>query len=716
MPTQLKAAELREESTDRKQHNATVLRPLDGREGFVFALVSVVGRAPDASLPAATVLEHVNRLAETFGKDANAQHRFEQFLGALNETVAGRVGAGDWSIPIQNFSAIVGIACDEQMFLSGTGDLTAMFLHRTPQQRYQVFNLFRSIQTEQALPTWEKAFAVVLDGELHPGDVFCVSNRDLARFIASEELNTVLSTLPPKGAAAKIRQYFPASADLTLLILQSVDSVGAASEFAQPLASVSLDHLARTTTETATLLEDQKPKPIAGILDTVQRMRLPSKRLAVGRSLWRMTSSSVVVALRMVLGGAKWTARTTVSLARKDKRTQIVTAVRTGADRGVRSILGRFNRLPKTTKTLMVAALGIVFVLATGITVMQRAQARSVELAAYEEKVTAVEAAIEKAAGAVIYKDESQARRLYAEALALATALPTDTDDRVRTAADLQSQISGAFNELRHLINIPQPTLLGELDPAGGASGRGVFASEGGIYVMGTDKRLYLLDATNRTLSAVETSNGEVGAPVEIASENGEALFLDDRPGVSRLDLENKLLQITNVQPAAGARWTDLSLYGGKMYVLEPSSGQIVKYNRAGSDFDGGTKWIRAKTTDLSNAVSIAIDATVFVLKQDGQLIRFVGGSEVGWTQGTADPALTAATDVWTAADSDYVYVLEPSTQRLVVYEKENGDLVTQYRSDAFQGLTDFLVDESSKIVYLLAGPKLYSITASHLK
>lgn len=714
MPTQLKAAELREESTDRKQHNASILRPLDGREGFVFALISVVGRLPAASLPAATVLEHVNRLAETFGKDANAQHRFEQFLSALNETVADRVSAGDWSVPIQQFSAIVGIACGEQMFLSGTGDLTAMFLHRTPQQRYQVFNLFRSIQTEQALPTWEKAFAVVLDGELHPGDVFCVSNRDLPRFIANEELNTILSTLPPKGAAAKIRQYFPANTDLSLLILQSVD--GAVSEFAQPLASVSLDHLARTTTETATLLEDQKPKPLAGIVGTVQRMRLPSKRMALGRSAWRLFASSVGVAAHMLVGSVKWTAKTTVSLTRKDARSQIVTAVRTGTDRGIRSFLGRFNRLPKTTKTLMVAALGIVFVLATGITVMQRAQARSAELAAYEAQVTAAEEAIEKAAGAVIYKDESQARRLYAEALALAAALPTDTDDRAQTAADLQAQINGAFNELRHLVNIPQPTLLGELDSAAGVSGRGVFSSGGGIYVMGSDKRAYLLDATARSLGALATSDGEIGVPTEVVSENGETLFLDDRPGVSRLDLENKLLQITNVQPVSGARWTDLSLYGGKLYVLEPSSGQIIKYNRAGSDFDGGTKWIRAKSTELSDAVSIAIDATVFVLKQNGQLIRFVGGSEVGWTQGTVDPALTAATDVWTAANSDYVYVLEPSTQRLVVYRKEDGELVTQYRSDAFQGLTDFLVDETNKIIYLLAGPKLYSITASHLK
>lgn len=716
MSNLLKAAQLHEESTDRKQHAETVLLPFQERAGFVFALVSVVGRTPDISLPAAAVLEHVGRLAETFGTDANAQHRFEQFLSALNETIADRVRAGDWSVPIQQFSAIVGIACEGQMFLSGTGDLMALFLHRTPEQRYQVFNLFRSIQTEQAMPTWEKAFAVVLDGELHPGDVFCVSNRDLPRFVASEELNAILSTLPPKGAAAKIRQYFPANADLSLIILQAADFTGSA-DVAKTLASVSLDHLARTRNETDTLLEDQKPKPIAGMIGIAGRVRLPSARLfSVGRSLWRLGASSAVVAVRLLVGTARWSVRFAASLAKHDTRPQVIAAVRTGTHRHVRFVLGRFNRLPKTSKTLLVAAAGILLVLVTGISVIRRAQVRSADLSAYREKITAVEDAIELASGAVIYRDESRARTLYAEALALAQALPSDTPARAEDAADLEARINGAFNELRHLVNVPQPTLLGELNATEGVTLRSAFAQGGGIYVLGSDKRTYLLDASGRSLSAVETSDGEVGVPLEVTTENEQVLFLDDRPGVSRLDLENKLLQITNVQPAAGARWTDLALYGGKLYALEPSSGQIVKYNRTGSDFDGGTKWIRAKTTDLSDAVSLAIDATVFVLKQNGQLVRFVGGSEVGWTQGTADPAMTAATDVWTSPESAYVYVLEPSTQRLAVYEKEDGDLVTQYRSDAFQGLTDFLVDEPNKTIYLLAGSKLYSITASHVK
>lgn len=715
MSMQLKAADLREDSVDKKQLNITVLLPLDGRDGFVFGVVSIHRPGTDGAGPCNVIVEHLERFAQNCGKDANAQHRFEQFLGALNETLAECVKNGDWSVPIKNVNALVGIACDDQMFLSGTGDLTAMFLHRTIEKRYQVFNLFRGIQTEQSLPTWEKTFAVVLDGDLAPGDVFCVSNRDLQRFLDAEELNAALANLPPKSAAAKIRQYFPANADLSLVIVQANEPQQAPRELAQ-LASVSLDNLVRTKDETASYLEDQKPKPFSNVMKGVSKMRAHPVRLAIVKSVWRLAMSSVAVAIKMSLNSAKWTASTTASMAKPEARTRIVTAVKFVTNRHARTVIGGWKRLPKLTKSLMAAAVALVIVLSFGISALQKTQVRSAEMAAYEARVTEVEAAIEKAGGAIIYKDETQARVLFANALNLANALPKDLPERAKVADQFVTQINSAFDELRHIVTIPQPTLLGELPSATGVTGRALFQSGAGIYAFGSDKLAYLLDPSTKTLNVLATTNGEIGVPAEVTSENGQTLFLDDRPEIARLDLENKLTQITNLKPDAGTRWTDLALYNGKLYVLEPTTGQIVRHNKAGNEFDGGTNWIKAKTADLTDAVSLTIDATVFVLKQSGQIVRFVGGSEVGWHQAAADPALTNPTDILTTTDSLYVYVMEPSTQRLVAYNKDTGELATQYRSDAFVGLTDFLVDETNKVIYLLAGSKLYSITASHLR
>jgi len=51
-----------------------------------------------------------------------------------------------------------------------------------------------------------------------------------------------------------------------------------------------------------------------------------------------------------------------------------------------------------------------------------------------------------------------------------------------------------------------------------------------------------------------------------------------------------------------------------------------------------------------------------------------------------------------------------------VVYRKEDGAFLVQYRSDAWSGLTDFVVDETNKNIYLLAGQNVYTIQASHIQ
>lgn len=693
----LKAAMLKEESADRKHINETALLPLEGREGYVFLMIDIHGRNTQPTEFIASVTEHAERLANSVGAEANIQHRFEQFLSALNQTLSERVAQGDFSIPINQINALVGIASSNQMFLSGTGDLVALFLHRTKEQRYQVFNLFRSIQTEQSLPTWEKAFAVVLDGDLTSGDVFCVSNKDLARQLAQEELNSILSTIPPTGAVEKIRQYFPTETNVSLIVIQSSETKLIPDEIAQPLASVSIHELDRTKTDTRKLLEDQKPKPSSKVMMKILRVFL--------KSTW-----AILMKYTRVL------TQKTYQLTRKEHRERIVKTVKTTTDSRLKQLIATYKGLPKSSKTLALASVGIVFVLVIGISVLRNAQARSAELTAYQKQVTQVEEMIEKADGAVIYKDETQARKLYTQALALAAALPQETEERKAKSRELTEQINGAFDTLRHLVTIPSPNLAGEIMVTDGSVGKSLFMNEGIVSILLSNKKLAVLDSSKKSISLTETKDGGAGIPLKTTTEDGTVLILDDRPGITRLDVQNAQMQITNVKPSEGTRWTDIALYNSKLYVIEPKSGQLIRYNRAGNDFDGGTRWIKALSTDLSDAVSLSIDATVFVLKQNGKIVRFVSGSEVGWSQASVDPAITSATDIWTNAESAYVYVLEPSTERLIVYKKEGGDLVTQYRSDAFEGVSDFLVDEPSKTIYFLVGTKLYSISASHLK
>src|SRR3989338_3631195 len=206
----LKAAAHSDEQPGRENRAAQVLERLSGRDGYAFFLCAVDKRyAADLHVVAALVGEQVERLARAFGGQANVQHRFEQFLSALNERLAEESRSGTWTMPIEGFHAVVGVACESEMYLSGNGDLSLLFLHREDNGQYNVFNLSRNIQTEQAKPSWEKPFAVILDGSLQAGDIFCAASRNLQPIIPGDELNDILTALPPLGALSRIRQYVP---------------------------------------------------------------------------------------------------------------------------------------------------------------------------------------------------------------------------------------------------------------------------------------------------------------------------------------------------------------------------------------------------------------------------------------------------------------------------------------------------------------------------
>ena len=55
----------------------------------------------------------------------------------------------------------------------------------------------------------QKPFVTVLDGEIHPGDIFYVATRTPSSAIALADLQDVLITLPPQGALQRIRQFLP---------------------------------------------------------------------------------------------------------------------------------------------------------------------------------------------------------------------------------------------------------------------------------------------------------------------------------------------------------------------------------------------------------------------------------------------------------------------------------------------------------------------------
>lgn len=735
MSLEIKGAIYEPQAPDEHIRGSSLLLPLRERGGFIFLIVQTKKDYKDSEIFFQTLTDQTRRLADSFGKESNPQHRFEQFLGALNETLAEHVRDGRWHIPIERINAVVGIATEKEMYLAGTGELYALFLHKKPSQQYQVFNLFRSLQTEQSLPTWEKTFAVVLDGDLHPGDVFCVTDKDIQRTIPSDELNHILSSLPPVGAVEKIRQYFPHKESVLLSILKVVDGnlfVQHQAPSSIPVADTSLENLHTTEALTDQLLDEQRPnvstffKKLFSIIQpkTDQRSRLlhdiqsqnMGKQIAkrIGRITWRLASMATKYA-------SKSFERLMHLLKNKEERTRVKNQVQLrqeGALKSVQAILNKGKHVPTSQKYLFAGIILAVVLLVFGISTMSKSQAKVAQEKAYTEQLAAIEDLMEQAAGAVIYKDENQARSLYINAQTLIENLPTETEAQQEQTEKLLQNLQLALNEIRHLVTIPNPPLLADFElMTDGVFGNSLVNISGDIYVAASDGRIYSLNQSKKKFDASTTRIDENVTFISSANEGNAIYILTEEGSVYEGSaLETSLAQTT----IENDRWVDMVTYANRVYLLRSDESgnpaQIVRFNKNGSTFSEGSEWIDSNTSALTNVRSLAIDGTIYILLKNGTVHKFESGTESSWDIGIVDPPLTNATKIWTDAESEYVYILEADTQRLVVFEKNSGEFVVQYRSDSFVGLSDFIVDESGYTIYLLAGSKLFSIAPSHLK
>ena len=712
----IKAAHHLPDSPDERVNGISVLLDLNERDGYVFVVANTKKDSADAELFYQLLSEQAHRLAESFGKEANPQHRFEQFLGALNETVAAHIREGRFSLPIKDVRALVGIALDKQMFLSGTGELTALFLHKKPSQRYQVFNLSRNIQTEQALPTWEKAFAVVLDGELHPGDVFCVSDKDLQRTIDQEDLNSILSTLPPMSATEKIRQYFQIKEGLLLLILScAVTKPIQSSKEALLKTEVSIEQLTETEAETERLLDDQRPS-IKGLIQKVAAVTMEKTRRR-SRILEEINTENPAVDRLKRLARIISTFLTRFTSRGLKQGTQIAKQLKTkeGRSRLKNNLRGKHSSIPRSTKALGIGVILAVVILVVSIRAISISQTNAAEEALYQEQVATIEELIERAAGAVIYKDENQARTLYQDAQKQLEELAVTTPERQTQVDDLSATIQTALDEVRHLITIPNPPLLADLaNVTDGVFGQQLLLEGDNLYILASDGGSYVLNRTQKSFST-EHEGTDTSKAIATTQEEGRRYLLNEQGDILVID-ETGFTQTG----ATDERFVDIFAYADRIYALRPTvdglEGQIVRLNRDGTSLGSPSEWIDSRTIAMDNATNLSIDGSIYILLENGTIALFENGSQVGWETDTVDPPVTQATAMYTDSDSDFIYLLEAATNRVVVFNKSSGAFVAQYKSDAFSDLTDFTVDESRYSIYLLAGSKLYSIAASHLE
>jgi hypothetical protein len=152
-----------------------------------------------------------------------------------------------------------------------------------------------------------------------------------------------------------------------------------------------------------------------------------------------------------------------------------------------------------------------------------------------------------------------------------------------------------------------------------------------------------------------------------------------------------------------------LGIYFGNIYVLDKDGKQIDKFVQTASGFGQANYFSSGTSPDLSNATSISIDGSIWILFKDGTIEKFTKGKADTFSIAGLDKSFSNPTRIYTTVDFSNIYVLDAGNSRIVVLDK-TGSYKAQYQAEILKNASDFEVLETDKKVYVLSGGKVYQI------
>jgi hypothetical protein len=157
--------------------------------------------------------------------------------------------------------------------------------------------------------------------------------------------------------------------------------------------------------------------------------------------------------------------------------------------------------------------------------------------------------------------------------------------------------------------------------------------------------------------------------------------------------------------------------YFGNFYLLDPQANVLLRYlpTLDGYSTPPESYFPTDLPVDLSQAVDLAIDGSIYVLFREGHISQYLGGQPVLDFKVTGlDISFSNPVSIFTAPDEEvqYLYVADAGNRRVVQLNKD-GSFVRQFKprtgeAISFANLQDIFVDEIGGRMYILDSNNLY--------
>ncbi len=320
----------------------------------------------------------------------------------------------------------------------------------------------------------------------------------------------------------------------------------------------------------------------------------------------------------------------------------------------------------------------------------------------------------------------SEAQRFLDEAIVLVGVTDQIQDLSEVIATELQDLL-----QVRALYSLDVPLL----EYAADAEPQRIVVSNQDIYVLDGGRQAIFHYRANPERTLLEEDNGAilkegdtvpggvtVGRLVDIAwqprisgfEDKASLLILDRNNNVFRYNrLDGATHLVLREQSSLGSVG-QLGIYNGRLYLADERSDQIYRYSPAGLAYDDPpAEWFDEQVRgDLAGLIAMGIDGDIWLLSEDGTLLRFREGQQLPFSLERIPGLGGLIVDFAMAEHAEGLLFLADATdERILVYDKE-GRYLQQFvdaEDIALAGMRGLFLDEVTDILYILTKSGLYA-------
>lgn len=658
----------------------------------------------------------INEIATYFdtSHQENPEVLLEEILQQINQLLPEMSTAVKIKNWLHTLDLAVGIIYHDNVFMAGIGSINGLLIHNK-----QITTIMA--KNENINPN--KIFSDIISGELDEKDALIISTDSLFDYISKEKIRQLIDHYSPSAAAIKINELLETVPDFVTFNSLIIKKPAVTDrEIESDQTTINIDTEQNYKKERVDYIEPH-------ISSEEKTSNQPRTKTVV--DVRGFKNISLIKKIGAVLGLAGLWCKTIASIFsfigqkiknsflflfskkfRKNKEEKTIANIKEITDKKY----FWWQKLSIKKKIALVALFVIILVFLQSLVFVTQEKAIDSKNENFNNTLVTIDQKYDEVEAKLIYNDEKTAEQLMLEIQGLINKLEPSSPEQQTKIDELSENAFNKINEIRHIHIVVSP-LEKNLSPYI-TSSQNIVQKNGFFYIL-ADNKLYKtkvyktqedLLGENTLEQIFDFAGGQVMESMTDWPEKNRvvlsSLNANNEIYYSIFDLDKKQITGDLKQNVNNTAVKDLCVYGNNLYVLGDKDNQIFKYPESGGGFSGGQTWIKDEL-DISQASSLAIDGSIYIIDKDGNIKNLLKGYLEKFDYHKPNPSIGTNATIKTFRDSNYLYIIDPENYRVIVLNKD-GNIKDQYASQKFDDLKDLTIDPDEKAIYLLNNQYIY--------